>query len=80
MLTTGIFVGTRLVIVVATPDSVLVNVVGTYSVDTNVVGTRTVLKEINVWVKVGPWIVVRIVVGKSSVVVRVISVEINEVM
>jgi hypothetical protein len=49
-------------------------------VDTSVVGTRTVLNETKVWVTVGPGIVVGTVVETVSVVVRVTSVEISEVM
>ena len=66
VLTTEIVVGTVSVIVVTSPDIVRVNVVEIYDVDTTVVGTRTVLKEITV----GPGTVVGTVVGKVSVVVR----------
>jgi hypothetical protein len=59
---------------------VVVNVVVLSCVDTSVVGTRTVLNETKVWVTVGPGIVVGTVVETVSVVVRVTSVEISEVM
>ena len=58
----------------------MVNVVVLSCVDTSVVGTKTVLNETKVWVTVEPGIVVGTVVETVSVVVRVTSVEISEVM
>ena len=66
------------------PDAVVVNVVVLSCVETMVVGTKTVLNETKVWVTVGPGIVVGTVVEnvveEVSVVVRVSSVVVSEVI
>jgi hypothetical protein len=58
VLVTKIVVGTILVMVVGSPETVVVIVVETYDVLTEVTGIRTVLKLTKVWVIVGPGTVV----------------------
>ena len=66
------------------PDAVVVNVVVLSCVETMVVGNKTVFNETKVWVTVGPGIVVGTVVEnvveEVSVMVRVSSVVVSEVI